>query len=89
MSFDDEITHFALQDTEATLQSTDRQQGLMREENANLKHDTNVLINVISSARTHGRWDVRIFESHYFRPRVEIGVSTHGHNPAPSRAPSP
>ena len=32
----------------------------MREENANLKHDTNVLINVISSARTHGRWDVRI-----------------------------
>ena len=38
-----------------------RQQTLLRDENANMKHDLNVLINVISSARTHGRWDVSIF----------------------------
>ena len=54
------ILCFPLQEVEARLESIERQQGLMREENANLKHDTNVLINVISSARTHGRWDVCI-----------------------------
>ena len=54
------ILCFPLKEVEARLESIERQQGLMREENANLKHDTNVLINVISSARTHGRWDVCI-----------------------------
>ena len=64
------ILCFPLKEVEARLESIERQQGLMREENANLKHDTNVLINVISSARTHGRWDVCIslFPASWFSP---------------------
>ena len=32
----------------------------VRNENSNLNHDLNQLINVISSARTTGRWEVRL-----------------------------
>ncbi len=50
-----------------------RQNNYLREEHTNLKHDVNVLINVISGARTHGRWDVSTHISLLIGHMIYIG----------------
>ena len=47
-----------IQDVEDRYESLERQAAVLREENAGYKADTNQLINIISQARTRGRWEV-------------------------------
>ena len=55
------VLYLHLKDVEERLERSERQSAQMREDLANYKHDTNTLISLISTARTHGRWDVSDF----------------------------
>jgi adenylosuccinate lyase len=46
------------QEYEDKLEKYDEDYGVIQEENANIRHDVNALITVISCARATGRWEV-------------------------------